>query len=71
MDNQIEFRRLCQAAGLTQAEAAKIIEAESLRSCKVRTVRAWLADPRAPSSRPCPSYAIKALKEGIEKRQVN
>lgn len=36
------------------------------RKVSPRTVQSWLIDPKKPSSRTCPAWALKALKEFLE-----
>lgn len=45
------------------AEAARIITNRSGHKVSERSIQAWLIDPGKPSSRRCPGWALKALKE--------
>lgn len=65
MDNRARYRQLLKTYKITQAQSADLIEAVTMRSCKERTVRTWLADPATASARPCPAYALKALEKAI------
>jgi len=61
--NQQEFREILAKYGITQAQAADLITKETYRNIKVRTVRTWLSDSTAISAKPCPIWAIVALKK--------
>jgi hypothetical protein len=63
--NQREFRGILAKHGITQDQAAGLIIKETSRSIKVRTLRAWLANPEAVSAKPCPIWAIVALKKAL------
>lgn len=71
MTNQKKFRNLCAAAGITQEKAAELIAVQTMRPCSLRTVRAWLADPKLPSARPCPDWAILALETKLKVLQLS
>lgn len=58
--NQQEFREILAKYGITQAQAADLITKETYRNIKVRT---WLSDSTAISAKPCPIWAIVALKK--------
>jgi len=66
MTNQKKFRDLCQKAEITQEKAAQLIAEQTMRPCSLRTVRAWLADPKLPSARPCPDWALLALETKLK-----
>lgn len=68
MSNQETLRSLLERASITQAEAAGLIAEETKRPCSVRSVRAWLADESLLSSRPCPDWALTALKSNLSKK---
>jgi len=53
-------------ANLTRLAAAKLIQQVTNRPCSWRAIQSWIADPALPSSRPCPPWAVKALRAGIE-----
>ena len=63
--NQREFREILAKHGITQDQAATLIIRETSRSIKVRTLRTWLANPDAVSAKPCPIWAIVALKKAL------
>jgi hypothetical protein len=63
--NQKEFREILAKHGITQAQTAALITEETSRSIKVRTLRTWLANPEAVSAKPCPLWAIVALKKAL------
>jgi hypothetical protein len=42
-----------------------MITKETSRSIKLRTLRTWLANPEAVSAKPCPIWAIVALKKAL------
>lgn len=65
MTNQEKLRKLCADGKATQEEAARLIAAQTMRPCAVRTVRAWLADAEKSSSRPCPDWAVIALEKKL------
>ncbi|EBZ2277271.1 hypothetical protein EWD61_24525 [Salmonella enterica subsp. enterica serovar Typhimurium] len=65
MSNQEAFLALLKEHNLTQARGAELICKQTMRPCSVRTVRSWLNDPSKPSSRPCPDWALEALKTAI------
>jgi hypothetical protein len=61
-NHQTDFEALLQKSGITQVRAAEYIAEQTMRACSDRTVRAWLADPKLPSARPCPEWAVTVLK---------
>jgi hypothetical protein len=63
LKNQKEFREILEKYGITQAQAAILITEETSRNIKLRTLRTWLASPDAVSAKPCPQWAIVALKK--------
>ncbi|MCF5901486.1 hypothetical protein [Aeromonas veronii] len=65
MTLQQELADLLTRYGMTQARAAEFICRGSDRPCSVRAVRAWLADPSKPSARPCPEWALIALRRAL------
>ncbi|WP_455233327.1 hypothetical protein [Geopseudomonas aromaticivorans] len=65
MPNQAAFAALIDQAGITQARAADLIAEETKRPCSVRSVRAWLADADKTSARPCPEWAVSALRDRL------
>ncbi|MEI6067921.1 MAG: hypothetical protein WCP96_11300 [Methylococcaceae bacterium] len=65
LKNQKEFREILAKYGITQAQAAALITKETSRSIKLRTLRTWLANPEAVSAKPCPIWAIVALKKAL------
>jgi len=65
-DNRTAFLALLAGNGLTQAKAATLIGEYTRRPCSVRTVRSWVNDPDKPSSRPCPDWAVEALREALK-----
>lgn len=67
MSNREEFKRLLTENGITQADSAALICAQTQRPCSVRAVRSWLNDPDKPSSRPCPDWALEALTNALKK----
>lgn len=66
MSNRVEYKRLLDEYGLTQADSAALICKQTQRPCSVRAVRSWLNDPDKPSSRPCPDWALAALKNALK-----
>lgn len=70
MSNRERYRQLLLDHGLTQAESAALICAQTQRPCSVRAVRSWLNDPNKASSRGCPDWAIAALEAAIDKREA-
>jgi len=64
--NQKEFREILAKHGITQDQAAALIIKETSRNIKVRTLRTWLASPDAVSAKPCPIWAIVALKKALD-----
>jgi len=68
LKNQQEFREILANKGITQAQAATLINEETSRKISNRTVRAWLANPTAVSARACPLWAVVALKKAIMNR---
>lgn len=65
MTLQQELAALITHHGITQAQAASLICQQVSRSCSVRAVRAWLADPDKPSARPTPEWAVLALRRAL------
>lgn len=65
MTQREELAALLTRYGLTQARAASLISQNVERSCSVRSIKAWLSEPERPSSRPCPEWAIQALKRAL------
>jgi hypothetical protein len=63
--NQKEFREILAKHGITQDQAVALIIKETSRNIKVRTLRTWLANPEAVSAKPCPIWAIVALKKAL------
>jgi len=68
--NQKEFREILAKYGITQAQAAALITKETSKNIKLRTLRTWLAAPEAVSAKPCPIWAIVALKKAIKDLEV-
>ena len=66
LKNQKEFREILAKYGITQAQAAELITRETSRTIKLRTLRTWLASPEAVSAKPCPIWAIVALKKALD-----
>lgn len=66
--NQQEFRELMEKLGITQAEAAELINKVTLRKLTTRAVKTWLASPTAKLARPCPPWALKVLRDVAEKK---
>lgn len=66
MDNRERYQQLLEENRLTQAESAALICKQTMRPCSVRAVRSWLNDPKKPSSRGCPDWAIAALESALE-----
>lgn len=62
MSNRDRLKKLIQAAGITQAKAAELIAEATGRPLTDRAVRSWLTEPDKPSYRPCPDWAITALR---------
>jgi hypothetical protein len=69
MSNRDRFKLLLETHALTQAEAAALICARTMRPCAVRTVRSWVNDPAKDSSRPCPDWAVAALAAALDMRR--
>lgn len=63
--NRQAYLRLLKTFNVKQGESAILINAVTKRPCSIRTVRSWLNDPTKKSSRPCPSWAVAALEDGI------
>lgn len=70
MGNREQLRLLLEEYQLTQAKAAELLCYQTQRPCSVRTVRSWLNDPDKVSSRPCPEWAIVALRAAIQKNSL-
>ena len=66
--NQQEFRELMGILGVDQAQVAKLINEESDRTLTTRAIKTWLASPTAASARKCPPWAVKVLRDVVEKR---
>ena len=66
--NRERFRQLLSESGITQAESAALICAQTQRPCSVRAVRSWLNDPGTASSRECPDWALAALETAVVQR---
>lgn len=69
--NQKALRDILETYGLTQKKAAGLITEQSYRPVDARTFRSWLAPASAVSSRPCPLWALEALKRAIQKLKPN
>lgn len=69
LENREKFKSILEDKSITQQNAAILIAEYTKRPCSVRTIRAWLNDPNKPSSRPCPDWALDALKN-ITKKMV-
>jgi uncharacterized protein YehS (DUF1456 family) len=65
INNREVFRSLLIEYELTQADSAALICKQTQRPCSVRAVRSWLNDPDKASSRPCPDWAVVALKNAL------
>ena len=66
MLHQNALAALIDQADITQAKAAEMIAEETKRPCSVRSVRAWLADADKTSARPCPQWAVNALRDRLK-----
>lgn len=60
------LRELLEKHGLTKQQAADLIHKHTIRPCSLRAIEAWLST--APSARPCPGWAVVALKAALTKR---
>lgn len=65
MDNRERFAELLLTNGIKQVKSAKLIFAVTNRPCSDRAVRSWLADPKLPSARKCPDWAVEALEKAV------
>lgn len=65
VSNRQAFLALLEKHNVKQGQSAMIINAVTKRPCSERAVRSWINDPTKKSSRPCPSWAVEALKDGI------
>lgn len=65
MDNRARYQKLLDEHGLTQADSAALICEYTRRPCSVRAVRSWVNDPKKPSSRACPDWAVDALEKAL------
>ena len=63
--NRQAFLALLKKYDVKQRESAMLINAVTKRPCSDRAVRSWLNDPTKKSSRPCPTCAVNALRDGI------
>ena len=70
MNNQDRFRNLLKRAGISQERSAELIAEQTMRPLRLRTVQSWLADSSRPSSRPCPDWAIVALKAKLQSLKI-
>lgn len=68
--NRDRYLQLLETNGISQVYSATLIEAVTERPCSPRTVRSWLNDPKKPSSRECPSWAVAALEKAIHFMQM-
>lgn len=66
MDNRQLYLDLLKLHDISQKRSAILVAAITQRPCSERTVRSWLNDPEKPSSRPCPDWALAALRKAIE-----
>jgi len=69
--NQQAFREILTKYGLTQAQAAAMITIETGQKVGARKIRSWLADPKIPSSRTCPTWVLTALKRATKNLSAN
>lgn len=65
MTNRDKYLLLLKQGSVTQVASADMIAEQTQRPCSPRTVRAWLAAPETPSSRPCPDWAVDALERRL------
>jgi hypothetical protein len=65
--NKQQFRELIEKAGITQLEASVLVSQYTNRPCSVRTIRAWLSDSSIKTHRPCPNWAVDALKTALKR----
>jgi len=63
--NREKFLELLAKSYLTQVDAAELIAKQTQRPCSPRAVRSWVAESTVPSSRPCPDWAVEALKKAV------
>lgn len=62
---QQELAALLARHGLKHTRVAELICGQADRSCSVRAIKSWLADQSKPSARPCPEWALIALRRGL------
>jgi hypothetical protein len=70
MDNRERFRDLVARADITLNRSAELIAEQTMRPCALRTVQSWLAEPGSKSARPCPDWAVVALRVKLELLQL-
>lgn len=62
--NRAAFGLLLADLKLTRLQAADLIASTTMRPCSLRAVKSWLAAPTVVSARPCPTWAVEALRKG-------
>lgn len=60
------MKELCETAGSYPAAAA-LIATVTRRPLSVDAIKSWTCDPATKRARPCPDWAIDALKNILEK----
>ena len=63
--NQKEFKELVKKYGLTNKQAAELIEKQTNQKIGERTLRTWLADPALISARKMPNWVLAGLKNAL------
>ena len=66
MDNRERFQDLVSRANITLKRSAELISEQTMRPCALRTVQSWVASPESKSARPCPDWAVVALRAKLE-----
>lgn len=57
-----ELNRLMKEYELSKGDVCRIICEETHKSCSVRAVRSWLADPVKAYAKPCPEWVVDTIK---------
>lgn len=70
-ENRRVFRALLTAHDLMLKDSAELIALHTGRPCSYRTVKSWMADsPEVSTARPCPDWAVVALRGAVERPDV-
>lgn len=61
-----ELNRLMKEYELSKGDVCRIVCVATHKSCSVRAVRSWLADPAKAYAKPCPEWVVSTLSGYLE-----